>query len=86
MDYTIKASNIKKLLKLDIPTIEKKIAYADKVIAKTTNDLSLYKISLYKRALEIILVSKKQNEDVNLQTINELINTSTLFTVDRSRN
>ncbi len=85
MNYKITKSNIEKLLKKDIPALEKQVDAVDVLLKKTTNNDTIYKLLMYKRALQIIIVSKAQNQDVDLEEINELMRNSTLFSLHNAR-
>ena len=86
MNYNISAANIEKILKLDIDTLENEIEKVNASIEQAKKEKTIYKLSLYRTALKIVLVSKKQNKDVNLQMISEMINSSSLFMTKTGRN
>ena len=79
MNCAINKHTIEKLLKLSIEEIETKIGKVDELLSAPQKEKTRYKLVIFKRALQIILVSKLQSKDVTLQTINELLDSSNIF-------
>ncbi len=85
MICSVNKFTINGLLKKDIDKLQERIDKVDELLKKTTNEKTSYKLLVYKRALQIILVSKMQNKEVDLATINQLINSSALFATKNER-